>query len=283
MIQNRKIPLTQFFLTCLLIIMAPTIIFSSSDDPALLINNQKITLSTLKQTFPVLSVTIAQNPAYNNQKKRYLAFKLHPILEKYFPELLNTKASTSLTLKVNTVDYYMSDIPLTLFSQNNKTAYLAFQEIIDNDTDPLSPDKRWTLVKSSGKILNPAPYYIVWNTTKDYPGAWPFSITSLMIIEKQPVPSLLPSSPGKQNKLSYQGLEIFMTHCARCHSLFHKGAQGKAPDLGYVTRYLPEDTIQNTIKNGFRFMPAIGKNFSQNEIKSLVAYLKWVAEHKPKC
>lgn len=250
-------------------------------EPALIISNKKVSLAELKNQFKSIRVTIPHNPAYEGKEKTYDAFEFNQILT----ELMNVdlkKDNRDQLLLVLARDKYVSQIPLSYFTTKGQ-AYLAYQEAPDTIlANNITQDGRWSFVRAQGKKDDPGPFYIVWNNTNTYPTAWPYQIVSLKVVNKKELTFNKFLNPSDQSLTIKQGHKIFNNVCSACHSLFYQGAVGRAPDLGMVTSYLHPTDITRLVKNGRGYMPAIGKNFTTEDINSLIDYLSWVSKQSSK-
>ncbi|HDV5709960.1 TPA: cytochrome c [Legionella pneumophila] len=267
------------------LILLSTCCFGESDSTEkqlkITIAGKTYTLLELKKQFKTIRVIIPHNPAYNNQKKTYDAFDMNQILTKLMGADLQKK-NTEQILLAQTLDKYVSQTPLLYFTTKGQ-AYLAYQEAPDTISDNnITKDGRWSYINQHGKKENPGPFYIVWNNTSTYPTSWPYQVISIQIVNKKELTFSLFLNPLNESESVKNGHHVFNNLCSPCHSLFYKGAQGRAPDLGMVTSYLTPSDISKLVKNGRGYMPPIGKNLSPKEINDLIEFLAWVNKQSSK-
>lgn len=277
-------PFKIFFIS---LVLSVFVVHSCFADPNKKINNATIvigkrtyTLSQLKQKLKPIQVTIKDNPAYSNKKKVYAAFRMKEVLTSIFGINL-TKNNNGLVLQIITKDNYLSQVPINDFITKGN-AYLAYKEACSSKDKQNSNDGAWSPVNVKGKLVNPGPFYLVWDTIKTYPVGWPFQIISIKLINKNDQTFMKVLNPINESSLDKTGHNIFNTYCSSCHSLYYQGTLGHAPDLGMVTNYLSNTDIEKLVRNDRGYMPAIGKNFSKEEIKALLSYLSWVSHQSKK-
>ncbi|HFX6179203.1 TPA: cytochrome c, partial [Legionella pneumophila] len=247
----------------------------------IIIANKAYTLSDLKKQFKTIRVSIPFNPAYNNVKKVYYAFDMNQILTKLLAVDLQ-KNNVDQVLLAQTADNYMSQTPLLYFTTKGQ-AYLAYQEAPETISDKdITKDGRWSYINQHGKKDNPGPFYIVWDNTSTYPAGWPYQVISIQIVNKKDLAFSRFLNPLHESESIKNGHHIFNNMCSTCHSIFYKGAQGRAPDLGKVTSYLTPSDISKLVKHGRGYMPPIGKNLSTEEINDLIKFLIWVNRQSSK-
>lgn len=267
------------------LVLVSTCCFGEPNSPEKLLKitiaNKTYTLSELKKQFKTIRVIISHNPAYNYQKKTYDAFDINQILEQLMGADLQ-KNNANQVLLAQTIDKYVSQTPLLYFTTKGH-AYLAYQEtpgtISDNN---ITKDGRWSYINQHGKKENPGPFYIVWDNTSTYPVSWPYQVISMQIVNNKELTFSHFLNPLNESASVQNGHHIFNNICSTCHSLFYKGAQGRAPDLGMVTSYLTPSDISKLVKNGRGYMPPIGKNLSTEEINDLIKFLIWVNKQASK-
>jgi cytochrome c oxidase subunit II len=68
------------------------------------------------------------------------------------------------------------------------------------------------------------------------------------------------------------GKELFVGVCAKCHGFRGQGAIG--PALTAPSVAADRRTLAQTIRNGIRTMPAVGKNWTDREVNAVIDYIK---------
>lgn len=277
MIYNvRKLLLGIFRVFFIILLLYGVNAYAATQDPKIKIGDKIYPLSLLKKQFKTYKVVVAHNPAYGSAKKVYDAFNLNQILSKLLAVDF-TKVNKDQVLIVDTLDHYLSQIPLKNFTTEGQ-AYLAYREASNTIAEQYrTEDNLWSYISKYEKKVNPGPFYIVWDNTKTYPTGWPYQVISMHVVNKNHLVLYEILNPVNQSTSVKKGQALFIANCSPCHSLYYQGAQGRAPDLGMVTNYLAPDNITNLIRNGRGGMPPIGKNFSQEEIESIISYLQWVS------
>jgi cytochrome c6 len=92
------------------------------------------------------------------------------------------------------------------------------------------------------------------------------------------------TQPQMINAAADDAVTLFKTKCAVCHGVDGSGgtAQGKAlkvRDLRSAeVQKMTDAQMTEVISKGKNKMPALGKNFSQDQIKQLVAYIRGMAK-----
>jgi mono/diheme cytochrome c family protein len=263
-------------LLCSAFVHAIPVSIDSPVNPVLVIHNTPVPLSALKKKFTAVQVRVQNHPVYEGGTKTYTAFPMRPLLD-HFWSIDPKHIHPNQVVFIETDDGYVSKIPLSAFYEKQQ-GYLAFQETFTQNTAAAkSKDGKWSLVNMNGKMVSPGPFYIVWDTVKDYPVGWPFQIRSIALVnwdESQYTKLLKPKSTVAALQ---QGYQLFQSNCSSCHSLYYQGASGRAPDLALVTRYRESKEIHAIIQKGRGAMPPVPKVLSEQEQEALMAYLKWVS------
>jgi cytochrome c6 len=77
--------------------------------------------------------------------------------------------------------------------------------------------------------------------------------------------------PGRKADIS-NGREIFESKCAKCHG--SDGTKGKWGAKNLQVSKLLDSDMKTIITNGKRIMPAWGKRLTEDEILSVIDYVK---------
>jgi len=95
---------------------------------------------------------------------------------------------------------------------------------------------------------------------------------------------LFSTQPQVINAAADDAATLFKTKCAVCHGADGSGntAQGKALKVRDLRSAEAQKTtnaqMAEIISKGKNKMPALGKNFSQDQVKQLVAYIRGMAK-----
>ena len=97
-----------------------------------------------------------------------------------------------------------------------------------------------------------------------------------------PAAATQPQASGTQPQASgADASQLFIDlGCVKCHGPDGKGVIKVAPDFTNKARMAKEtdDAMASTIKNGHKPMPAFGSKLSDDQVKSLVAYVRTFAK-----
>ncbi|WP_243094504.1 c-type cytochrome [Thermus thalpophilus] len=74
--------------------------------------------------------------------------------------------------------------------------------------------------------------------------------------------------------LMEKGKAIYEAHCAACHQANGQGMPPAFPALAGNPNLKDVQLILNTVKNGRGAMPAVGANFSEEELKAVATYIR---------
>ena len=148
-----------------------------------------------------------------------------------------------------------------------------------------------------GQELSAGPFYLIWeNPERSAIGReqWPFSLAGLSGVEdpitRWPQLAVDPTLPDQSAER--RGQAVFIKNCMPCHRLTGAGLGDVGPDLGRpmnVTEYMSEAGLRALIRDpkAVRSWPQqqmIGFDktiVSDSELDALVAYLAYMAKHKP--
>lgn len=167
--------------------------------------------------------------------------------------------------------------PVMDYSKLNSTAkgYIVYKDLdLGNEIMPAdSPHKKFE------------PYYLVWDDVKkeDESFIWPFGINSIRLI---PMDVEYKAIYPYDEPTLIAGFNLFRNNCMKCHSL-NKVGGSMAPEFNIprnITEYWKEETIISFAKNpgAYRYnsrMPQMDK-ITDAEFKQIVAYLKYMKQHK---
>jgi mono/diheme cytochrome c family protein len=192
------------------------------------------------------------------------------------------------TIEARALDGFVSQIPSALVKKGTTGGAVAWIAVED-------PDSPWPNLP--GQEASAGPFYLVWeNPERSAIGReqWPFSLAGLTGVEdpitRWPQMAVDPTLPDKSSERQGQG--VFIKNCMPCHRLNGAGRGDMAPDLGQpmnVTEYMSEAGLRALIRDpkAVRSWPQqqmIGfdkKTVSDTELDALIAYLAYMAKHKP--
>ena len=241
--------------------------------------NRQVSLVSVNFTgFAVLNVVI-QDPA-RRQLAQYQGYELNRLLTAWFgPEWQQAEA-----VVFHCADGYQPTIPVAVLIQHRPI--LAFAQPGRSGFEPIR--------RANGQIVDPGPYYLVWDTSQDPDAAkenwlsWPWQLTTIELVAAQlPEAALLP--PAGSSDLVEKGYQSFQQHCLKCHSLNGYGAK-LGPELNYplnVTEYWPAATLKQFILNpqsvrAESTMSAFyaGLPDKEQRVDEVIAYLKAMLNKK---
>ena len=226
------------------------------------------------------AVTVSVQDPTRGKRVEYTGIEINAVLTQQFGEMWNQASEIVFTC----ADGYQPSIPVSVLKQHR--AILAYGQ-------PGKPQFE-TIVRSNGQIVDPGPYYLVWDTDNDPKLSdedwisWPWQITTIELLfggERYPL-AVPPTDSGDKVQ---KGFLAFRQHCIKCHSLNGEGT-GVAPELNYpmsVTEYWQPEWLERFILNpqSVRYnskMTAFYAGLANKEerVKEIVSYLKIMAQHK---
>jgi mono/diheme cytochrome c family protein len=192
------------------------------------------------------------------------------------------------TIEARAHDGYVSQIPSALVKKGSAGGAVAWIAVED-------PGAPWPNLP--GQEFSAGPFYLVWeNPERSAIGKeqWPFSLAGLSGVEdpitRWPQMAVDPSLPDKSAER--RGQAVFIKNCMPCHRIEGAGRADMGPDLGQpmnVTEYMSEAGLRALIRDpkAVRSWPQqqmIGfdeTTVSDTEIDALIAYLAYMAKHRP--
>lgn len=192
------------------------------------------------------------------------------------------------TIEARANDGFVSQIPSALVRKGSAGGAVAWIAVED-------PDAPWPNLP--GQEFSAGPFYLVWeNPERSAIGReqWPFSLAGLSGVEdpitRWPQLAVDPTLPDQSAER--RGQPLFIKNCMPCHRLNGAGLGDVGPDLGRpmnVTEYMSEAGLRALIRDpkAVRSWPQqqmIGFDktlVSDTELDALVAYLAYMAKHKP--
>lgn len=238
--------------------------------------------TTLNETelikLPKVSVSV-QDPT-RGKRAEYTGVELNALLTRQFGEAWTQAGEIVFTC----ADGYQPSIPIAVLQRHR--AVLAYGQPGKTKFEPIT--------RSNGQVVDPAPFYLVWDTdndatlTEDNWISWPWQIK---VIELQDGSERYPLAvpPVDSGEMVQKGFLAFRQHCIKCHSLNGEGT-GVAPELNYpvsITEYWQPEWLARFILDpqSVRYnskMTAFYAGIAQKEqrVQEIISYLKVMAQHK---
>ena len=237
---------------------------------------QRVTATELRARPDAAVLIIPKDVSYGREMK----YRAVPLLGLMTPEIDTIGARAN--------DGFVSQIPSALVRKGSTGGSVAWIAVED-------PDAPW--LNLPGQELSAGPFYLVWeNPERSAIGReqWPFSLAGLSGVEnpitRWPQLAVDPTLPDQSAER--RGQAVFIKNCMPCHRLTGAGLGDVGPDLGRpmnVTEYMSEAGLRALIRDpkAVRSWPQqqmIGFDktiVSDSELDALVAYLAYMAKHKP--
>jgi len=214
-------------------------------------------------------ITIDNNRAYPNKKMTLTSIKLCQLLKSYpiKPEyMIEFIASDGFSV-------YIPAKKVMTCNNHSAIAYLAIE-----------PEGKWPLL-DNGTNTTAGPFDIIWlHPEKSYISNeyWAWSVVQIKIHHKLDK-DLLKLKPIHADKKIKHGYEIYISHCAGCHTINHTGKAVIGPDLKEpksVFDYYPDEKqLKKFIRDPQSIRPGrmsgSGEDFLNNaDLDALIAYFK---------
>ena len=220
-------------------------------------------------------VVVAKDPVYH-KRKRYNAVNAALLIKREID--LSKIDSKNTKIVFECIDGYKPEMPLELFLKANP--FLAFKDV----DAPKGSD--WETIFKNGNEMNAAPFYIVYESVSGEDSRYkrPYN---LIKIHLEPLNKSTDELFPIGNKELELGYNLFKNQCITCHAINEIGGT-MGPELNYpksITEYWIESELVDYIVNPAAFrnkvkMPSLG--ISRQQSKEIVAYLKYMSEHKKK-
>jgi mono/diheme cytochrome c family protein len=231
---------------------------------------QSITLAEMKRKLKPATLTV-QDPVYRREKK-YEGFWLTDLVK--ITGLSEIKGDE---IVFKTADGYSPTLPIARLKE--RRGLVAFRD--------LGAGKRgWEPFRQGKATLTPAPFYLVWENADapDEAFPWPYQLVGIEVVDfKTKYDRIFPAGA---DAAVMRGFQTFKGECLRCHSLNLQGGV-LGPELNYprnITEYWEEKVLPAFIHDPGDFrarskMPAFPQ-LKEEQIQEVLAYLKWMKDHK---
>ncbi|ATH08600.1 hypothetical protein BIY24_11785 [Halobacteriovorax marinus] len=233
---------------------------------------KKITLSELKSRFKPQKVSVF-NP-YTLKPEIYNAFDMKEI----FNFIYGKKWRDSFAFRVSTKDKYSPLIETYKF--NERKSYLAYSRSDNKEFVSLTFYKE--------KIVDLAPFYLIWNENKEEVPSrrmshWPYKVIGFNLVSSFPEYLIPPKDSNQKLKWGYENVR---KHCLACHSLYGHGST-KAGELisNNLTKKFSDKELKRFINQPRKvnprskmpiFSPKIDNRIDR--INNIVIYLRYLEE-----
>jgi cytochrome c2 len=219
-------------------------------------------------------VTVDEDPVYH-ERKRYNAIPFTELLDAY-PKIKKMQTD-KYQIVFECEDGYKPMMPLQQFL--SAKSFLAISDI-DAEEGEL-----WSKIIKDDREMKAAPFYLIYQdlSPQDTDFKWPYNLIKIHIVPTIGNISIL---YPKDDAAAEIGFELFAKNCISCHAI-NKIGGSMGPELNYpksVTEYWDHKQLKKFIQNPASFrngvkMPKI-ENLTEKEIKSIVYYLNYMANHK---
>jgi len=255
------------FLACLAA-WGPAGAQSGVDLPALLMNTD---IAPTRLT--------VDDPVYET-RKTYEGYALRDVLKVAFPDLdAHIAANAELVMRAR--DGYAPTMPLS--RALSKPGLIAFRDLSRPQASPFAD------VRQGAKMVNPAPYYLVWGDVaaddKGFP--WPYQLVELELKGyRDQYGASLPEVEGEDRPRAMKGFHLFREHCMQCHAVNRIGGT-VGPELNVpksVTEYWKAEALPGFIRKAsdYRFrstMPDM-THLGAGKVDDILFYLRVKAREK---
>lgn len=277
--------LKKFFLLIFLALISISFflyIYLNKENPILTIetgdSHFSFSRSTLLAMKDITKVSINNNRAYPGIEMNYTVIKLCDLLKPYLIEKTDM-------LEFIAADKFSVLIPankVMTCDQNSAIGYLAIE-----------PREKWPLLNNNTNTTA-GPYDVIWiHPEKSYISNeyWAWSVVKIAV-HKTLDAKIFMSAPNTKDAHIKRGFEIYVSHCAGCHSINHIGKGMIGPDLNIPknpVEYYPNDvTLKKFIRDPQSVrvikndrMSGSGEDFLKNpDLEDLIQYFHYMVKHK---
>lgn len=264
-----------------LLFFITTISYGSSEPTLTIINKNKQTQFTRSQLLNSLKtedIFMSNNRAYPGIPMTYTSVKLNDLLKPF-----SIKSTDILEFIADDGFYVLIPASKVMASHaDSSVGYLAIE-----------PIKQWPVL-NNGTNKTAGPFDVIWvNPEKSYISNeyWAWSVIKIVVHENLNSADLI-AKPNVNNKNILKGYDIYVSHCAGCHSMNHIGKAVISVDLNIpknplefypneavLKQFIRDPQSVRTIKNAR--MSGSGKDFlSDQDLDDLVEYFRYMLKHK---
>lgn len=216
-------------------------------------------------------IHIDNNRAYPGRKMTLASIKLCELLKPY-------AVRPDAIIEFIAADGFSVDVPANKIMTCNHYSAIAYIAI--------EPEKKWPLL-DNGTQTTAGPFDVIWlHPEKSYISNeyWAWSVTNIAIHQtlQRDLLKLKPIHASAQVK---HGYDIYISHCAGCHTINHLGKAIIGPDLKDPKTpfdyYPDEQQLKQFIRDPQSIRPGrmsgSGEDFLNNaDLNALIAYLKYI-------
>lgn len=204
----------------------------------------------LKDTTITPTRLTVDDPVYET-RKTYEGYALRDVLRAAFPDLdAHVAANAELVMRAR--DGYAPTMPLS--RALSRPGLIAYRDVSRPEASPFAD------VRQGAKMVNPAPYYLVWGEVaadeKGFP--WPYQLVELQLTGyREQYGASLPEVDGADRERAMRGFHLFREHCMQCHAVNKVGGT-VGPELNVpksVTEYWKAEALPGFIRKAsdYRF------------------------------
>lgn len=255
---------------------------SLADPPAamLKIGTNSFSANALLKRPDIVTITVPRDPAYAGREMRYQALPAAALFRE-------SNVQEDEVVQFRCRDGFVATIAKERIMQTGagrSTAYIAIED----------PKSKWPDLPVKSATGSAGPFYLVWldpELSGILQEEWPYQIAAFEI--KGRLQNLYPRIFPKRHvdPQVARGFKLFQQTCFACHTMNREGPAQVGPDLNLPlnpTEYFQEAILPRYIRDpksvraweGSK-MPGFGpETFSDDDIASIVAYLKEMAKEK---
>lgn len=220
----------------LVLIIFTSLSFASNAEPILTIvigtKSQYFSRSMLLNSSEIEQITIDYNRAYPGKRMIFSSIKICSLIKSYYIQ------SNDMLEFISTDGFYVY-VPANKVLPCQKNASIAYLAI--------EPKEKWPLL-SNQTGTTAGPFDVIWKDpersyiSNEY---WAWSVNKI-VVHKELDKDTLKLEPTVKNKQLLHGFNLYISHCAGCHTINHLGKAVIGPDLNYPknpVEYYPDDKV----------------------------------------
>lgn len=267
---------------CILLMLISAHAYCNKQEPILTIESKGAHInfprSKLLAMKNITSIKMSDNRAYPGMMMNYTAIRLCDLLGPY--QINNTDM-----LEFIAADHFSVLIPANKVMSCDKNSAIGYLAI--------EPAEKWPLLNNNTHTTA-GPFDVIWlYPEKSYISNeyWAWSVIKITIHKKLD-PKIVIGAPRTQNIHIKRGYEVYVSHCAGCHSINKAGKGSIGPDLNIPknpVEYYPNDaTLKQFIRDpqSIRIikndrMSGSGNDFLKNkDLDDLILYFHYMVKQK---